>query len=84
LRHIDLLGDLPRLKVQQEYLLFTTKPSKIGLVTFVGLGQGCFRVYAQDKSDFAVNELGNNGLGLPKSGPALYTDLAKRIRELRN
>ena len=84
IRRIDLLGDVPRLERGNEYLLFTTKPSKVGLSTFVGLGQGCFSIFSQDKKEVAVNGAGNNGLGLEKSGPAAYAELVRKIRELRN
>ncbi len=84
IRRSDLLGDIPRLERGSEYLLFTTKPSKIGLVSFVGLGQGCFTIFPQDKKEVALNGAGNIGLGLERSGPVAYSELARKIRELRN
>jgi len=84
IQRVDLFGDVPRLELGNEYLLFTTKPSKIGLSNFVGLGQGCFSIFAQDKKEVALNGAGNNGLGLEKSGPVAYSELVRKIRELRN
>ena len=83
-RRLDPPDGIPRLQQGGDYLVFTTRASRIGLVSFVGLEQGCFRVYTQDKKEWAVNGADNSGLGLPKSGPALYSDLAQQIRQLRN
>lgn len=84
IRRLDLLGDVPRLERGNEYLLFTTKTSKVGLSSFVGLGQGCFSILAQDKKEVALNGAGNNGLGFEKPGPVAYSELVRKIRELRN
>lgn len=83
IRRLPIFDDVPKLQQGQEYVLFTTRPSTIGLCTTVGLGQGCFNIVSQNKTDFAVNGLNNKGLGLPSAGPVAYTDLARRIRELR-
>jgi hypothetical protein len=76
------LIELPELKPGQEYLLFTTRPSQIGLSTLAGLGQGCFTINSRGGKETAVNERQNAGLGLPQSGPVEYSDLAARVREL--
>ncbi len=76
----DMFRDVPRLKMGSDYLLFTTRPSEIGLSTTVGLGQGAFSVYSQDKQEWAVNEFGNMGLGIDGSGPAPYSELAAKIQ----
>jgi hypothetical protein len=80
---VPAFSDMPALKRGQEYLLFTTRPSSAGLSTTVGLGQGCFTVYAQDKKEFAVNLSNNAGLSAEPAGPVEYTRLVKQIRELR-
>jgi hypothetical protein len=87
IRVLPLLPEVPRLDVGQEYLLFTTVPSRIGLSTTVGLGQGCFRVYRpQGREAVAVNAFDNRDLframrtSLPARGPAPYAELARQIR----
>jgi hypothetical protein len=42
--HVSVLRDLPRLRMGSEYLLFTTPPSRAGLSTTLGLGQGLFKI----------------------------------------
>lgn len=81
-RRFPVFGDLPRLERGGEYLLFATAPSRIGLCTFVGLGQGCFRVRTQEKQEIAVNGFNNAGLGFPAAGAIGYQDLVTRIRSL--
>jgi hypothetical protein len=76
----NMFRDVPRLKMGSDYLLFTTRPSAIGLSTTVGLGQGAFSVFSQDKQEWAVNEFGNLGLGIDGSGPAQYSELAAKIK----
>ena len=75
----DMFRDVPRLNMGSDYLLFTTRPSELGLSTTVGLGQGAFSVYSQDKKEWAVNEFDNMGLGIDGSGPAPYSELAAKI-----
>lgn len=75
--------DVPELRLGHEYLLFTTRPSRMGLCTFVGLGQGCFTIHSRDGGEYAVNETNNAGLGLAAAGPADYRQLAGRIQGLR-
>jgi len=74
---------MPELKVGKEYLLFVTRPSRVGLSTVVGLGQGAFEIRNQDGKDMAVNEANNMGLGDIGPGPAEYRVLAAKIRSLR-
>lgn len=74
--------DVPRLRMGGDYLLFTTRPSEIGLCTTVGLGQGAFRVFSRDKQDWVVNEFDNMGLVTDNSGPATYSELAAKIQAL--
>jgi hypothetical protein len=57
------LPEVPELRVGESYVLFTTAPSKRGLRSPVGLGQGSFRIYlGANKTERAVNELNNLGL----------------------
>ena len=80
------------LDVGDEYLLFMTQPSSIGLSTMVGLGQGTFKVVMRNKEDHVVNGVNNQGLfrgidrgSFPQEGPINYEALATRIRaELTN
>ena len=79
--------DVPRLERGQEYVLFTTRPSRVGLSTTVGLGQGAFRILGAGKEEQAVNAFGNLGLSrgmprtaLPSGGAVPYADLARAIR----
>jgi hypothetical protein len=75
--------DLPRLTQGQEYLLFTTRPSRLGFSTTVGLGQGCFLISQKGDTEYAVNAANNAGLGLPQTGPVEYESLTRRIRAYR-
>jgi hypothetical protein len=86
-RHVSLFRDVPTLQIGQEYVLFTTRPSAVGLSTTVGLGQGAFGIYGAGKDEQVVNRFGNAGLGrdlpglnLPSQGPVPYAQLARAIR----
>ena len=92
-RRVSPFRELPALERGREYLLFTTTPSRIGLSTTVGLGQGAFRIDGQGAQATAVNAYGNAGLfnrmgaptaraAQPAAGPIAYTDVAARIRGL--
>jgi hypothetical protein len=88
LRKFSLFADVPRLDRGQGYVLFTTEPSRIGLSTTVGLGQGAFQIQGAGKQEKAVNAFGNAGLakGMPETslrrgaGPVPYAELAQAIR----
>lgn len=85
------LLEVPKLRVGENYVLFTTAPGKSGLRSPVGLGQGSFRIYpGTNKTEFAVNELNNLGLfdggtaaqqakAGAQQGPVTYTRLAVAI-----
>jgi hypothetical protein len=85
-RSAPLLLGLPELEMGQEYLLFATAPSRVGLSTTVGFGQGAFRIHGQGGAETAVNAFGNVGLfdrmAAPAAGPIPYSDLAGRVRGL--
>jgi hypothetical protein len=76
----NMFRDVPRLRMGSDYLLFTTPPSSIGLSTTVGLGQGAFSVYSQDKQDWAVNQYDNAGLGVGGGGAVPYADLVAAVK----
>ena len=87
LRHFSVFRDVPHLEMGREYVLFTTRPSAVGLSTTVGLGQGAFRIVDAGKEEQAVNAFNNAGLRrglarttLPASGPVSYPELAAAIR----
>ena len=46
----------------REYLLFTTRPSQVGLSTTIGLGQGAFLIDDAGKEELTANAFGNMGL----------------------
>ena len=84
-----VLADLPRLEVGESYLLLTTRPSRIGMSTTVGLGQGLFRIKGAGSKAEAVNENDNQMLfrgmdaqGHTGRGPMAYRKLAERVRAL--
>ena len=68
-RHFSAFREVPRLEMNGEYVLFTTRPSSVGLSTTVGLGQGAFRIVDTGKNEEAVNAFDNVGLrrGLARS-----------------
>ncbi len=87
LRNLSVWRDVPRLERGKAYVLFTTRPSTIGLSTTVGLGQGAFRLLGSGKGEQAVNAFGNVGLNrglrkasLPSGGAVSYGELAQAIR----
>ncbi len=86
-QRLSVFRDVPRLTMGEEYVLFTTSPSRVGLSTTVGLGQGAFKVDASTKEERTVNGYGNQGLNarlvtalLPDSGPVPYTRFATALR----
>lgn len=91
-RRAAVLRDVPRLEVNREYLLFATAPSRAGLSTTVGLGQGCFTIHGQGAKATAVNEFNNVGLyrgmaqtqraARPSRGPVSYSEIAGQVRGL--
>src|SRR5262249_22294348 len=90
-KKLSALRDLPQLEMGRDYVLFTTRPSAIGLSTTVGLGQGAFAIQSGTKEESVANAFGNAGLdvrraaaaaGQPRSGPIPYADLARAIREV--
>jgi hypothetical protein len=94
LRRLSVLPDIPELSMGREYVLFTTRPSAVGLSTTVGLGQGAFTVLGAGKGaerETAVNAFANRGLTrgldpalLPARGPFPYARLARAIRAVLN
>ena len=90
-QHAELFRDLPRLEMGREYVLFTTRPSAVGLSAPVGLGQGAFTITGAGKEETSVNAFNNVGLNrglertvLPSSGPVSYARLAQAIRAVLN
>ena len=91
-KRLSVLPSLPELAVGGDYLVFATPESSVGLCVTVGLGQGYFRIYDENKTEVASNELNNAGLfrdmtrapHIPEQGPIAYTDLADLIRGILN
>lgn len=88
-QRMGLLADMPRLETGQSYVLFTTRPSAVGLSTTVGLGQGAFRLLGGGKQEQAVNAFNNVGLNrglrtlqVPSRGPMSYGQFADAIRSV--
>lgn len=74
-----VLEGLPSLAVGKEYLLFAGAPSKLGLSSTIGLGQGLFLVHASGPGEVKLrNSLNNRGLfrgmsnQLQAEGPVSY------------
>jgi hypothetical protein len=61
-RRANILRDLPRFSVGRDYLFALTRPSRIGLSTTVGLGQGLFQLRGRPGQELAVNDANNLGL----------------------
>ena len=72
----------PDLRVGNDYVLFTTAPSAIGLSTTVGLDQGLFHIFNNaDGNEAAANGLGNQGIF---GGPVSYQELKAAIYDELN
>ncbi len=88
MRRATVLRDLPRFAVGRDYVFVLTRPSRVGLSTTVGLGQGLFELRGRPGQEQAVNEANNLGLfsGLQgksaSAGPVAYTSLVQEIRNL--
>lgn len=87
MQRLTPLADIPRLVMGEEYVLFTTRPSVVGLSVPVGLGQGAFKIVDGGKEELAVNAFANQGLNrgarrvrLSAEGPVAYRELAAAIR----
>lgn len=78
---LSVLPEMPTFEEGQEYVLFTTAPSAVGLSSTVGLDQGAFKVAGSASSgeQMTTNSLNNAGLF---EGPIPYAQLANAIREL--
>jgi len=86
MQRLAVLSDLPTLAMGGEYVLFTTRPSAIGLSTTVGLGQGAFAVQVGTKEELTANKFSNAGLAwgsplMPDSGPVPYARFAQAVRQ---
>ena len=67
----------PELQVGSEYVLFTSAPSRIGLSSTIGLGQGLFRIMNDANGrDMATNGYDNRTLF---NGPVSYDELKAAV-----
>lgn len=78
---------LPELQIGEQYVLFTTPPSAIGLSTTVGLGTGSFLISGDGDKAQVVNEFDNAGVfeglpGMPASGPVSYSALIGQLQNV--
>jgi hypothetical protein len=73
---------LPQLEIGQTYLLLTTEPSKIGMSTTVGLGQGLFHIAGEGQMETAMNEFGNKMLfkGMESQQPSISKQRNSRLQ----
>lgn len=78
LQKMSVLPTPPQLSVGSDYLLMMTPESSIGLSAPIGLGQGSFKIYSQDKEEWAKNEFNNAGLF---DGAVTYDSLAEQIQQ---
>jgi hypothetical protein len=86
-RKLSVLRDLPQLEMGRDYVLFTTRPSAIGLSSTVGLGQGAFTIVPGSKGELVANAFGNAGLTrsedtAPRAGSMPYAQLKQAIRNV--
>lgn len=77
LKKMQVLPTPQMLNVGADYLLLLTAESSAGLSTPVGLGQGSFEIFTQDKQEWAKNEYNNAGIF---DGPVKYDELAAKIQ----
>lgn len=94
MKHLGKLHDLPQLAMGHDYVLFTTRPSAIGLSTTVGLGQGAFTIQSGTKEELTANAFNNAGIETRRaaapvtaneprsSGAVPYAELARAIRDV--
>jgi len=78
---------LPEFQIGEQYVLFTTPPSEIGLSTTVGLGTGSFLISGDGDKAVVVNEFDNAGVfeglpGMPASGPVSYSALVSQLQTI--
>lgn len=76
---LSVFRDVPKLTRGSDYVLFMTPKSSVGLNVTVGLGQGAFDIFRQNKQDYAVNQFNNQGLGVGEDGPMTYDSLKAAI-----
>lgn len=97
-RRETVIPGFPLLETGKEYLLMLGPASRVGLRTTMGLGQGSFRLYEQDKQTMAVNQFNNANLrrtddqeprllgpadiSQETTGAIPYPQLAARIRDI--
>ena len=87
IQKLSSISGLPTLQVGEQYLLFTTQPSSVGLSTTVGLGAGCFHISGDGDKALVVNEFDNAGVfqgmaGMPSSGPVSYSALVSQLQSI--
>ena len=76
-KRLSALNMNPDLNVGNDYVLFTTAKSAVGLSTTVGLDQGLFRIFNNaDGRAMTANGLGNQGIF---DGPVSYEELKTAI-----
>lgn len=83
-RIVTSFPGMPQLEVGQRYLLLTTRPSRIGMSSPVGLGQGLFRITGAGGEEEAFNEYGNKMLFRGMEPPAMrQANDASQARDAR-
>lgn len=80
-QRFSALPDVPHLEIGNDYLLFATPASALGLSTAVGLDQGAFRIFLLNRQEVALNGVDNANLGTT-AGPVPYDELAASVRSL--
>lgn len=75
----EMFRDIPQLDIGSDYVLFTTPPSRAGLSTMVGLGQGAFNVFSDDKQDMVINQFGNANIDQANGSAMTYTTLKQAV-----
>ncbi|MFQ5719391.1 MAG: hypothetical protein ACE5IK_07555 [Acidobacteriota bacterium] len=80
IRRLASITGLPRLTVDERYLLLITRPGRSGLSTTVGLGQGCFHLTGEAGDVMAENEFHNIGLfTTARQTPRLTTESGGQV-----
>ena len=75
----SIFKDMPRLQLGQDYVIFSTPRSSFGLSSTIGLGQGAFSVFSENREVLVVNNYNNENFEFGEGGPISYSKMKKLV-----